>query len=155
LKLLLDTTYLLPAIGISVEKVPSDALIKLMKRGNEIFVSDVSIFELSAKGAKRVAAGALPGERVAKGIRAIAHDETVTIVPIHESRLLLTAFKLRGMLDDFVDCLVLSSAMNLCDALVTEDDDIQSLKGDERFKELLAMTNPRFQIRTMAQALRP
>gem|GEM_PF-4593453 len=32
MKLLLDTTYLLPVIGISVKNLPKDAAIKLMRQ---------------------------------------------------------------------------------------------------------------------------
>lgn len=44
MKLLLDTTYLLPAIGISVRELQEDALSK----------SEISIFELPAEGAKHI-----------------------------------------------------------------------------------------------------
>ena len=60
MKLLLDTTYLLPAIGISIKELPKDAPIKLIQKGNRISICDISIFELSAKGAKHISAGTLP-----------------------------------------------------------------------------------------------
>ena len=37
MKLLLDTTYLLLAIGISIKGLPNDVLIKLLKKGHKIF----------------------------------------------------------------------------------------------------------------------
>jgi PIN domain nuclease of toxin-antitoxin system len=153
LKLLLDTTYLLPAIGISVKGLPKDAPIKLMLKTHKIFISDISIFELSANGAKHIAAGMLSAERVTRGIRAIIYDETITTSPIHDSTILLTAFKLRSMLSDFIDCLLLSSAMNQCDALITEDGDIQNLKKNKEFNELLMKTNPKFKIQTLTEIL--
>jgi PIN domain nuclease of toxin-antitoxin system len=153
LRLLLDTTYLLPAIGISVKELPEDAPIKLMLKTHKIFMSDISIFELSANGAKHIAAGKLSAERVTRGIRAIIYDERITISPIHDSTILLTAFKLRSMLSDFIDCLILSSAMNQCDALITEDNDIQDLKKNKEFSELLTKTNPKFKIQTLTEIL--
>jgi len=153
LRLLLDTTYLLPAIGISVKGLPSDAPIELIRKGHKIFISDISIFELSAKGAKHITAGTLSGERVTKGVRAIVYDETIETVPMHESTLLLTAFKLRGMLNDFIDCLILSSAINRCDLLITEDNDIKKLNGNKEFKDVLATTNPEFKIKTINETL--
>jgi len=54
LKLLLDTTYLLPAIGILVKELPENAVIKLLEKGHEIYINEVTIFELAAKGAKHV-----------------------------------------------------------------------------------------------------
>lgn len=153
MRLLLDTTYLLPAIGISIKGLPGDASIKLINKGHQIFINDMSIFELSANGAKHITAGILSGERVAKGIRAIVYDERVETIPMHESTILLTAFKLRSILNDFIDCLILSSAINRCDALVTEDKDIQELKGNREFDEVLATVNPKFKVQTLTETL--
>ena len=153
MKLLLDTTYLLPAIGISIKNFPKDALIKLLDKGHQISISDISIFELSAKGAIQITAGALSAERVTRGIRAIVYDEVIETIPIYESPILLTAFKLRRMLSDFIDCLILSSAINQCDALITEDNDIQNLKKNKDFNEFLRTTIPKFKIQTLTETL--
>jgi len=153
LKLLLDTTYLLPAIGISVKDLPNDTSTKLIQKGYQISMSDISIFELSAKGAKHVAAGSLSAERVTRGIRAIIYDETIKTIPMHESTILLTAFKLRKILSDFIDCLILSSAINQCDALITEDNDIQNLENNKEFNELLKGINPKFKIQALTENL--
>ncbi|MBO3768874.1 MAG: hypothetical protein QXS51_06285 [Thermoproteota archaeon] len=67
MKILLDTTYLLPAIGIYFKEFPNDTLIRLRHRENQLFISEISIFELSAKGAKYVSAGKLSVERVVRG----------------------------------------------------------------------------------------
>jgi len=154
LKLLLDTTYLLPAIGISVKGIPKEALIELIERGHKVFVSGISPFELSAKGAKYVVEGSLSSERIIRGIRAIVYDDTIATIPIYESKILAAAFKLRSVLNDFIDCLILSSAIVQCDALVTEDKDIKNLERTEEAKGLLTAVNPEFQIRTLSEALR-
>jgi len=124
-----------------------------MKKGHQIFMSDVSIFELAAKGGKHVALGKLATDRVTRGIRAIVYSEEVDIVPIHETRILLTAFKLRSMLTDFIDCLLVSSAINQCDVLITEDRDIEDLKKNRDFNELLATVNPKFKIQPLTETL--
>ena len=95
MKLLLDTTYFLPAIGISIKELPNDAPIKLIAKGHQISISDISIFELSAKGAKHITNGTLTPERVTRGIKAIIYDDTIETIPIHDNNLLLTSFKLR------------------------------------------------------------
>jgi len=151
LRLLVDTTYLLPAIGISVKGIPSDGMIRLREEGHGIHASDISIFELSAKGAKHIAAGTLSAERVARGIRAIVHDGTIKMIPIHESALLLTAFRLRTMLGDFIDCLILASAISHCDALMTEDNDIRDLMSNREFNLLCTATNPEFRIQKLTE----
>ncbi|MFQ6074806.1 MAG: PIN domain-containing protein [Candidatus Bathyarchaeia archaeon] len=151
--MLLDTTYLLPAIGVSVKDLPQDAPIKLIGKGHGVSISDVTIFELSAKGGKYITIGTLTPERVARGIRSIVYDERIARVPIHETSILLTAFTLRRMLSDFIDCLILSSAINRNDALVTEDGHIQDLKRRRDFQGLIEATNPKFKIQTLADTL--
>ena len=149
----MDTTYLLPTIGVSIKGLPKDALLKLIQKGHQISISNISIFELSAKGAKHVATGTLSAERVTRGISAIVYDERITAVPMHDSSVLLMAFKLRRMLSEFIDCLVLSSAINHCDAIVTEDKDIQELKRKEEFNGIVAAVNPKFKIQTLTSTL--
>lgn len=151
MKLLLDTTYLLPAIGISIKELPKNVTTKLMQKGNQVAICDISIFELSAKGAKHVSAGALPPERVTRGIRAIIYNETIETIPTYDSTLLLTAFKLRSMLNDFIDCLILSAAINHCDTLLTEDHDIQKLKKNREFTQLRKAINPKFKIQSVTE----
>jgi PIN domain nuclease of toxin-antitoxin system len=152
-KLLLDTTYFLPAIGISIKELPNDAPIKLIAKGHQISISDISIFELSAKGAKHITDGTLTPERITRGIKAIIYDDTIETIPIHDNNLLLTSFKLRRILNDFIDCLILSSAINQCDALITEDNDIQNLKKNKEFNEFLTTTNTKFKIQKLTEIL--
>jgi PIN domain nuclease of toxin-antitoxin system len=153
LKLLLDTTYFLPAIGISIKELPNDAPIKLIAKGHQISISDISIFELSAKGAKHITDGTLTPERVTRGIKAIIYDDTIETIPIHDNNLLLTSFKLKSMLNDFIDCLILSSAINQCDALITEDSDIQNLKKNKEFNELQKTKSTTFKIQKLTEIL--
>jgi PIN domain nuclease of toxin-antitoxin system len=153
LKLLLDTTYFLPVIGISVKNLPKDAPTKLMSKKHQIFISDITIFELSAKGAKYAASGLISPERISRGIRVLIYNETIKIIPIHESTILHTAFKLRNILSDFIDCLILSSAINNCDALITEDNDIQNIKENKNLKEIAAIKNPKFQVLKLTEIL--
>jgi len=154
LKILIDTTYLLPAIGISIKGLPTDVLIKFMTEKNPICISQITLFELAAKGAKYIKDGALTPEKVARGIRAIAHNDEIQPVAMHESEVLLTAFKLRKNLPDFTDCLILASAINNSDMLLTEDADIHKLEGNAEFKNLLETENPNFKIRNLAQTIK-
>jgi len=80
LKLLLDTMYFLPIIGISVKNLPKDTPTKLMHKKHQIFISDITISELSAKGAKYAASGLIPPERISRGIRALIYNETIKIL---------------------------------------------------------------------------
>lgn len=153
MKLLLDTTYFMPAVGIAIKNLPKDVVTQLMQRKHRIFMSSMTIFELSAKGAKYVALGKIPPERISRGIRALAYAETVTMIEIRETTILHTAFKLRKILNDFIDCLILSSAINQCDALITEDVEIHDIKEDKNYQELINAKNPKFQILKVAEIL--
>lgn len=116
--------------------------------GYEIAVSEISIFELSAKAAKYVTNNVLLPEWVTSGIRALLFDEDIEKIPIHHSTVLLTAFTLKGLMVDFIDCLILSTAINCCDALITEDNVIRNLPKNKKFLELLSNTNQNFKIQS-------
>ncbi|MBO3799971.1 MAG: hypothetical protein FGF52_02795, partial [Candidatus Brockarchaeota archaeon] len=103
------------------------------------------------KGAKYVSMGKLSAEKVAMGIRAVVFDETITRILIHEREVLILACRLRRLLSDYIDCLILSSALSQCDALISEDTDIQSLRRNREFQELLKMVNSEFKIFRLAE----
>jgi PIN domain nuclease of toxin-antitoxin system len=153
LKLLLDTTYFLPTIGVSIKEMQKDALLMLIAKEHQITMSQITIFELSAKGAKYIKEGQLTPERVTRGIRAIVYNDAIETIPIHDTNILLTSFKLRNMLNDFINCLILSSAINHCDAIITEDNEIQSLKKNTQFHNLVADQNRGFKILKLTETL--
>ncbi|MBE3116108.1 PIN domain-containing protein [Candidatus Bathyarchaeota archaeon] len=153
MKLLLDTTYFLPTIGVSIKEMQRDALLMLIAKEHKIAMSQITIFELTAKGAKYIKEGQLTPERVTRGIRAIVYNDAIETIPTHDTSILLTSFKLRNMLNDFIDCLILSSAMNHCDAIITEDNEIQSLKKNTEFNNLVADQNPVFKILKLTEII--
>jgi len=146
LKLLLDTTYFLPTIGVSIKEIQKNALLMLIAEKHQISMSQITIFELSAKGAKYIKEGQLSPERVTRGISAIIYNDAIETIPMHDTTILHTSFKLRNMLNDFIDCLILSSAMNNDDAIITEDNEIHSLRKSTEFHNLIADLNPGFKI---------
>jgi len=91
LRITLDTTYLLPAMGVAIKGLPRGALLTLLQEGHEITISDISIFELAAKAGKLIAAKNLTTEKASRGITAIIHDERIEIIPVHHTSLLATA----------------------------------------------------------------
>ena len=64
---------------------------------------------------------------------------------MHDTTILQTSFKLRNLLNDFIDCLILSSAMSKSDAIITEEYEIKSLRKNTEFQNLVTDQNPRFQ----------
>lgn len=146
MKILMDTTYLLPSIGIAIKEIAKDAVLKLTAKGYGLFISEITLFELSAKGAKYVQDNLLLPERINLGIRSILHDDGIGKISGYDSKILLTAFSLRSLMTDFIDCLILSTALNRCEALLTEDQLIQDLKGNQKYLELQSAINPKFHI---------
>jgi len=69
MKLLLDTTYFLPAIGVSIKGFPRNIVVEFIRKGYEVLISEITLFELSAKGAKFIIAGVLSPRRVSRGKR--------------------------------------------------------------------------------------
>ena len=153
MKVLLDTTYLLPLIGIHVQDIPHDLLHKLMVEGHEVFVSDISIFKLAAKGAKFVVRGLLEPVDVIDGLRALVNDVRINRVPLGDVQSLTIALKLRGFLTDFVDCLILASAIASCDVLITEDADILALRDTGSYMNILNAYNPGFRLSSFKEFL--
>jgi PIN domain nuclease of toxin-antitoxin system len=148
LKVLLDTTYLLPTVGIAIKELSKDVAIKLHSKGYELSISEITLFELSAKAAKYIQEGCLAPERVTLGMRSILHDESVKKIPLHSNQILLSAFSLRCLMPDFIDCIILSTALNHSDILVTEDQFINGLKKNKKYLELRSAINPKFEIKT-------
>lgn len=134
-----------------MEGVPPRAPLDLMEKGHEIFICDITIFELAAKGGKYVAMGKIAEERILRGVSSILFDDRVGKIPYYDTPILLTAFELRKSLDDFIDCLVLSSAINQCEILITEDSDIQDFAQSKDFQGLIKTANPKFRIQSIRQ----
>ena len=122
-------------------------------KGHQISISQITLFELSAKAAKYVNNGTLLPETVTEGIRAIVYEEELEKVPVYDSKILLTSFKLRNALTDFVDCLIAASAINTCDALITEDQEIHKLTKKNGINKLIETTNPDFKLKTLNEIL--
>jgi len=146
MKILLDTTYLLPLIGISIEEIPDEMILELINRGYKLFINYVTLFELAAKGAKYISMGKLSLERVVKGIIAIVHDERVVKINIESFDTLYTSFKLRRYLRDYIDCLIVATALHYCDILLTEDDTLLKISESTWFKEIKERLNPELKV---------
>jgi len=130
-----------------------DALLTIIAKKHQIAMSQITIFELSAKGAKYIKEDMLSPERVTRGINAIIYNDDVETIKMHDTTILQTAFKLRNMLNDFIDCLILSSAINNSEAIITEDNEIQNLKKNTQFHNLVADLNPGFKILKLTEII--
>ncbi len=146
MKVFLDTTYLMPAIGISVKGIPPDLLRTIRENGHTTIISDLSLFELAAKGAKYISSGQLTQERVLKGIQAVGADDELRKEPIYTPERLTLSFKLRKMMNDYLDCAILSTAVYSGDCLLTEDSLIHRTFQERTFRKIIDEINSEFKL---------
>jgi hypothetical protein len=104
------------------------------------------LLELSAKGGKLVSSGALTSERVCRGVTTVKRDEELEKIRYTDEDVLKTSISLRSLLSDYLDCIILSSAINRCDVLLTEDTFIHALTKDEQYRRIVREVNPEFTI---------
>jgi predicted nucleic acid-binding protein len=115
--LILDTTYLLPLAQIAVD---TDLLAAVAKKKTylkleDIGVSLISVFELQAKGAKLN----VPAKSTIRAVDAIL--SAFRVVPFYEAGIIEAAQKIRKTISDYVDCIILATAVASKEDLVTED----------------------------------
>lgn len=123
--MILDTTYFLPLIGIDIDTNLLKAIDnnKAILTFGDISLSLVTIFELQAKAAKL----GISHDHVINGINAILKG--FNVIPFFESDIIRTASELRKKLNDYIDCIIVASAVHHGGKLVTEDKGVLSKKG--------------------------
>ncbi len=124
--MIIDTTYLLPLAGIDVKQDLLKAIVE--RRVSNISLRDlkinlISLFELQAKAYKLN----VPSWRVVKAIRVIA--KAFPVIPFYHSRIIETAYSIGNLLRDYIDSIILSTAVVLREDLITEDKDIHNIKS--------------------------
>jgi PIN domain nuclease of toxin-antitoxin system len=149
-RVLLDTTYLLPVAGIQIQRVEKDTLKRAKSSGDELFISEISLFELAAKGAKLAKNRLADRERLAQAVQSLVLDERLGKVKVYDEEVLSLAIDLRQHHPDFVDCLILASAVSSCEVLVTED---ELLTGNDDLMAFVKKIKPAFSVTTSRKLL--
>ncbi|MHA1997359.1 MAG: PIN domain-containing protein [Promethearchaeota archaeon] len=148
MKILLDTSYLLPLIKVGVERIPENLLITLLgNRDHELSYSILSIFELAAKGIKlHVKEGAPMLVDIFRGIDALQNEARLKpIAWVDDYRLLELTKSLREIHSDFIDCVIVASAVTRCDVIATLDDDFhEKITRSEVCSQEIISINPDF-----------
>jgi predicted nucleic acid-binding protein len=93
-----------------------------------------------------VVQGVLEPEDVTQGIQSLRMDPEITVVPFIGTQVQNTSYVLRRTLNDYIDCLILSTAMNEADMLLTEDRTIQGFMEDESIRGLAHAIAPDFRV---------
>jgi predicted nucleic acid-binding protein len=123
--LILDTTYLLPLARINVDTDLLRAIAdrKVSWKLEDVTVSMISIFELEAKAAKLM----VPTEFVVDAVKAIFG--AFNVEPFHRPEIIKVAHKVKKLIPDYVDCVIVATAIVLKEGLATEDSQILSNRG--------------------------
>ena len=123
--MILDTTYLLPLAQIAVD---TDLLAAIAKRKTDVKLEDISVslisvFELQAKGAKLN----IPVKSIIRAVDAIM--SAFRVVPFYEAAVIEIGQKMKKIVPDYVDCIVIATAISNKEDLATEDSLILEKKG--------------------------
>jgi predicted nucleic acid-binding protein len=128
--MIIDTTYLLTLSRIEVDT----DLLKAIAEGKtkigfeDLTINNISIFELQAKAAKL----GIPPDHVTEAVEAI--NKTLRVEPFDKPEIIETSFKLRKDIQDYIDCIILATAITLKEDLITEDTLI--IKNKQKIKDI-------------------
>jgi PIN domain nuclease of toxin-antitoxin system len=147
MKVLLDSSFLLPFIQVEPENISSQQLKELLNRQEHMFIySELSLFELVAKGMKICYGSGLTIEEVHEGIDSLIYRSPLQPANwIGHPQIIEVAYKIRKFHSDTIDCLIFATALYLSDCFATADSTLlEKIKEQTTlFNEVLAI-NPRF-----------
>ncbi len=117
--MIIDTIYLLPLARIHVRtdllRAIAEEKTKLKLDFSDLRINLISIFELQAKAAKL----GIPPKHVSRAINAIFR--VFEIIPYYKEEIIEIAHKLRKQINDYIDCIIVATAITQQEPLVTED----------------------------------
>ena len=126
--MIIDTTYLLPLAKIGVKTDLLRAVVEGKVRREvslqNLKVNLISLFELQAKAAKL----GVPPKNVTEAINVVLRS--FQVIPFYKTEIVETAHKLRKILTDYIDCVIVATAITLREDLISEDQDILSHKEE-------------------------
>ena len=131
----MDTTYLLPYSRMGVA---ADIFGEMEKNGvpiGDMGISSISLFELQAKAAKL----GVPADYVVTAIENIS--DVFRVEQIHNIKIIEVATTLLKWLSDYIDCLILATAIVLEEGLITEDLEIRSRRNEIKDKYGIEVVN--------------
>ncbi len=122
--MIIDTTYILPLAGIEVDTDLLRAIVEGKARVglSELKINLISLFELQAKASKL----GVPPTRVVDAVNAVL--DYFHVIPFYHQAIVEYAHRLRVLLRDYIDRVIVATAIALDENLVTEDKDILVLK---------------------------
>ncbi len=147
MKVLLDSSLLLPFIQVEPDNITPQQLKAILNRTDHTFVySELSIFELVAKGMKICYGTDLRIEDVRRGIDSLLYRSPLQSIGwITHPNLLELAYKIRKIHSDTIDCLIFTSALYFSDCFATADQTFfDGIKREPALFNEIASVNPHF-----------
>lgn len=149
MKILCDTSYFLPLIKISIEEIPDNLLLELLSESkHEYYYSELSVFEIAAKGLKfLINETEITLQDVMSGLDALQNDSRLKSLSWSDNPLIIElASKFRAIHQDTIDCFIFASAICNCDCILTMDLTFYEKIANDKFmlKEINAL-NDKFQ----------
>ncbi len=124
--MIIDTTYLLPLARIRIKKDLLRALIegriKIKLDLSDLKINLISLFELQAKASKL----GIPPEYVSEAINTIF--KVFDVIPYYREDIIKISYELRKQINDYIDCIIVATAVSQQEPLVTEDIIITEMK---------------------------
>jgi PIN domain nuclease of toxin-antitoxin system len=127
------TIYLLPLVGVAVKNDLLRAIVEGRVESitlNDLAISQISLFEIQVKSMKL----RVPVERVIRAIRAIT--SMLEVILFYSKSVIKYSFELYGLLGDYVDSVIVATAISTRKTLITEDKLIPSHKStlEDKYK---------------------
>ncbi len=122
MRVFLDTTYLLPVIGIEIN-LPEDLLERLFSSDHSFVINELSLFELFGKASRFMSCDKKAEERFYIGMKSILSSE-IDIKPIFTLDTLPVALEVYEKITDLPDCPITATALLDSDVMLTEAEDI-------------------------------
>ena len=124
LKVLLDTTYYLPLISVNIDGIPDDLLKRLLQdKKYQLYYCEITLFELAAKGTKlSLSNNSLTIHDIIRGLDSIRWDKRLIKLSWCSHPLIMElAIEIRKFHSDFIDCLILATAVCYTDIIALFD----------------------------------
>ncbi|MCC6062512.1 MAG: PIN domain-containing protein [Desulfurococcales archaeon] len=126
--MIIDTTYLLPLIGVSIDKDLLKAIVERRTRIDididDLAVSLISLFELQAKAVTLN----ISSQNLAKAIEIL--NSSIRVIPFYNREVIEYSYEVYKLLRDYIDSIIVATAISLREDLATEDRVILSIKKD-------------------------
>ena len=120
-KVLLDTTYILPLLGIEIDIPNLREKIIFLAKNFKLMLNSLSILEAKWKILKLAKKEPSILESFSEGLLFLTKGEVFEIIPFYTYEVDLIATTLHKYHKDYIDCSILASAYINADTFITEE----------------------------------